>query len=77
MTQTKAETPAHPTPEQTLAAEMADMGRKARGAARALLAAIAARAEALAPRLLLHALSLELPHPATQEPIRFTSACPF
>ena len=36
MTQTKAETPAHASSEQTLAAEMADMGRKARNAARVL-----------------------------------------
>lgn len=36
MTQTKAEIPAHTSSEQTLAAEMADMGRKARSAARAL-----------------------------------------
>ncbi len=49
MTQTKAETPAHITPEQTLAAEMADMGRKARGAARTLaLAGAETRTRAIA-----------------------------
>jgi tRNA pseudouridine32 synthase/23S rRNA pseudouridine746 synthase len=33
--------------------------------------------QALAPRLLLHATSLQLAHPATGEPLAFVSAAPF
>jgi len=48
MTQTKADTPAHPTPEQTLAADMLAMGHKARSVARALaLASAKTRTEAI------------------------------
>ena len=49
MTQTKPETPASITPEQSLAAEMTAMGRKARSAARALaLAGAETRTRAIA-----------------------------
>ena len=33
--------------------------------------------QAMAPRLLLHAAELRLKHPASGEPMRFTSPCPF
>lgn len=33
--------------------------------------------QALVPRLLLHALTLEIPHPVTGEPLRFAAPCPF
>jgi tRNA pseudouridine32 synthase/23S rRNA pseudouridine746 synthase len=33
--------------------------------------------EAMAPRLLLHAQAIELPHPFTDEPLRFEAPCPF
>lgn len=33
--------------------------------------------QALAPRLLLHALAIEVPHPASGAPVRFESTCPF
>ena len=33
--------------------------------------------QALAPRLLLHALSIEVPHPTSGQPVRFESPCPF
>jgi tRNA pseudouridine32 synthase / 23S rRNA pseudouridine746 synthase len=36
-----------------------------------------AQVQALAPRLLLHATSLQLAHPATGEPLAFVSAAPF
>ena len=33
--------------------------------------------EAMAPRLLLHAQAIEIPHPATDQPMRFEAPCPF
>ena len=33
--------------------------------------------EAMAPRLLLHAQAIEVPHPATDQPMRFETPCPF
>jgi tRNA pseudouridine32 synthase / 23S rRNA pseudouridine746 synthase len=33
--------------------------------------------EAMAPRLLLHAQAIEIPHPVTDEPLRFEAPCPF
>jgi tRNA pseudouridine32 synthase / 23S rRNA pseudouridine746 synthase len=33
--------------------------------------------EAMAPRLLLHAQAIELPHPGTDQPMRFEAPCPF
>ncbi len=36
-----------------------------------------AEVQALSPRLLLHACALEIPHPATGEPLHFTSDVPF
>jgi len=33
--------------------------------------------EAMAPRLLLHAQSIEIPHPATDQAMRFEAPCPF
>jgi tRNA pseudouridine32 synthase/23S rRNA pseudouridine746 synthase len=33
--------------------------------------------QAMAPRLLLHAQAIEIPHPATDQPMRFEAPCPF
>lgn len=33
--------------------------------------------EAMAPRLLLHAHAIEMPHPASGQPVRFETPCPF
>lgn len=33
--------------------------------------------QAMAPRLLLHAKAIEFPHPATDQPMRFETPCPF
>lgn len=33
--------------------------------------------EAMAPRLLLHARMIEIPHPVTDQPMRFETPCPF
>ena len=33
--------------------------------------------QAMAPRLLLHAQAIEIPHPATGQPVRFETPCPF
>jgi tRNA pseudouridine32 synthase / 23S rRNA pseudouridine746 synthase len=33
--------------------------------------------EAMAPRLLLHAQAIEIPHPVTDKPLRFEAPCPF
>jgi tRNA pseudouridine32 synthase/23S rRNA pseudouridine746 synthase len=33
--------------------------------------------EAMAPRLLLHAQAIEIPHPASDQPMRFEAPCPF